>query len=97
MATYLSGQKPRDDLYDTVYYVPSIEQIRTNYPIEFNKINGYEFAYTYIEYIDKTFGWNDLLNYAKTGDFMTAFGMMEQDIYDEWIDYLKENYRRAEE
>jgi hypothetical protein len=97
MAGYLAGQKPREDLYDTVYFVPDIKQTHTNSPLEFSNIGGYDFAYTYVEYMDEAFGWESFLAYAKTGDFSIAFGIDEQRVYDGWVGFLKENYTRAED
>lgn len=97
LATYLADQKPPEDLYDTSYFIPSIKQTHVINPITFNRIGGYTFAYTYIEYLDRVFGWDNFLTYAETGDFESAFGMDEQGVYDGWIDFLKENYRRAED
>jgi hypothetical protein len=73
-----------------------MRRLRRN-TITFNRIGGYTFAYTYIEYLDRAFGWDNFLTYAETGDFESAFGMDEQGVYDGWIDFLKENYRRAED
>jgi hypothetical protein len=92
LATYLSGQKPREDLYSTSYFVPSIKQTHTQSPIEFSEIGGYDFAYTYVEYLDSEFGWDNVLTYAKTNDFIRAFGKTESAVYDEWIEFLKVNY-----
>jgi hypothetical protein len=65
MATYLAGQTPREVLWP-ILFEPSIVQMHTNSPTEFEEIGGYEFAYTYIEFIDNTFGWENVLIYAKT-------------------------------
>jgi hypothetical protein len=93
MAVYLTaGQEPRENLYTTSYFVPTIEQTHTNSPIEFADIGGYAFAYTYIEYLDSVFGWEKLLAYVKTNDFASAFGKDEGNIYDGWIEFLQENY-----
>jgi hypothetical protein len=97
IAGYLAGQKPREDLYDTAYFVPDIEQTHTNSPLEFSDVGGYDFAYTYVEYIDEAFGWDSLLTYTKAGDFSIAFGMDEQRVYDGWVGFLKENYTRIED
>jgi hypothetical protein len=92
MALYLTGQKPREDLYSTYYFVPSIEQTHTGSPIEFADIGGYDFAYTYIEYLNSVFGWEKVLVFAKSNDFVSAFGKDEVNVYDGWIAFLKENY-----
>jgi hypothetical protein len=93
MAAYLSAQMPRKDLYETVYFIPSLEQTHVSSPLAFNDVDGYNFAPTYIEYLENSFGWDSVMAYARTTDFEEAFGMSEQDVYNGWIDFLKENYR----
>ncbi|OQB23420.1 MAG: hypothetical protein BWY11_01885 [Firmicutes bacterium ADurb.Bin182] len=91
LALYLSNGDPREDLY-TTSYVPGLEQTHTSDPVEFSNMGGYDFAHTYIEYLDKTFGWDSVLYLAETNDYEKAFGMSEDDVYTGWIEFLKENY-----
>jgi hypothetical protein len=92
IALYLSNGNPPLDLYSTSYFVPDINQTRTSSPVEFANIGGYDFAHTYIEYLDDTFGWESVLVFAKTSDYMSAFEKSESEIYDGWVEFLKENY-----
>ena len=92
IALYLSNGDPRVDLYSTSHSIPSLEQTHISNPIEFSNIRGYDFAYTYIEYLDAVYGWENVLTFAGTKDFMKAFGKDESAIYDGWIKFLKENY-----
>jgi hypothetical protein len=93
LALYLAGQNPRKDLYNTGRFpVPGVEQTHTKSSIAFSKMGGYSFAYTYVEFLDDAFGWNKVMAYAGTGGFVSAFGASEQDIYNGWIQFLKENY-----
>jgi hypothetical protein len=55
-------------------------------------MGGYDFAHTYIEYLDKIFGWESVLTLARTSDYNAAFGMDEAGVYEGWIQFLKENY-----
>ncbi|WPX09263.1 hypothetical protein [Anaerocellum danielii] len=41
--------------------IPSFEDIQTENPIKFANIGGYIFADTYIQYLDKKYGWNKVL------------------------------------
>lgn len=93
LALYLANGDPRDDLYSTSYFVPSIEQTYTLNPVEFNEVGGYDFAYTYIEYLDETFGWEHVVSFARTNDYLDAFGEDEASLHDGWVDFLKTNYR----
>ena len=45
-----------------------------------------------IEYLDKTFGWNKVLLFLKQNKYENVFGQSEQEIYNNWIEYLKNNY-----
>lgn len=89
LAGYLSGQNPGDITgYGTI---PSIEQIQIEgltAPITFANFNGYPYSYTYIEYLNDTYSWDSIRDFAKTGDYETAFGGSEQQIYDGWVEYV---------
>lgn len=91
-ALYLSNGAPRQDLYSTSYYVPSVKQTRTSSPVEFADMGGYEFAHTYIEYLDKTYGWEKVLLFLKEGSFEGAFGVGEESVHDAWVEFLKQHY-----
>lgn len=86
LAGYLSGQNPGDiKNYGTV---PTLEQTRVKGltgPIKFAKFNGYAFSYNYIEYLNITFSWDRVKEFAGTGDYEAAFGMNEEEIYNEWV------------
>jgi len=91
IALYLTNGNPRPNLLNYMY-IPSLKQTRTTNPVEFANIGGYEFAHTYIEYLDNTFGWENVLVLAETFDYIKAFGINESEIYDGWVDFLKAKY-----
>lgn len=68
-------------------------EIKTSNPVKFSKMGGYTFANTYIEYIDKKYGWEKLMEIIKTEDYETVFGKSDEDIYNEWVDYIKNYYQ----
>jgi len=72
--------------------IPSYSDIQTQNPIKFSNMGGYSFANTYIEYIDHTYGWDKVLDLIKTEDYDGVFGKSGQEIYSEWVNYLKSNY-----
>ena len=49
--------------------------------------------HTYIEYIEVTYGWNAVLEIIKSEDFEEVFGKSKENIYDEWVAYIKEYYQ----
>lgn len=71
--------------------IPSYEDTLTRNPIRFEKCGGYIFSHTYIEYIEKTYGWDKVLQIIKTEDYKGTFGKSQREIYDEWVAYI-ENY-----
>lgn len=93
-ALYLTNGAPPDDLYDNSP-TPTLKQLDTNSPVDFSNMGGYYFAHTYIEYLDKTYGWDKVLVLLKTGDYSAALGKTRETIYQEWVAFLKENYSAA--
>jgi len=91
VALYLSNGNPPHDLYSS-QKTPMIKEISTNNPIKFANIGGYVFAHTYIEYLDKIFGWNKVLAFLRDNEYEKAFGQSEEEVYNNWIDYLKNYY-----
>jgi hypothetical protein len=90
MALYLSNEEPFNAAY--LDDIPSYSDIQTRSPIKFSNMHGYDFANTYIEYIDSTYGWDKVLSLIKTEDYKGVFGKSSQDIYAEWVNYLICNY-----
>lgn len=89
LAGYLSGQNPGDiNRYGTI---PSLEQTRVKgliAPIKFANFSGYQYSYNYIEYLNNTYSWDSIKAFAKTGDYVAAYGVGEEEIYDGWIEFL---------
>ncbi|NLO09360.1 MAG: hypothetical protein GX129_05760 [Clostridiales bacterium] len=89
LAGYLSGQNPGDiKRYGTI---PTLEQTRIKgltAPIKFADFNGYQYSYSYIEYLDNTYSWDSIKAFAQAGDYEAAFGASEEDIYNGWLRYI---------
>jgi hypothetical protein len=92
LAGYLSGQHPHLSLSQQWWPIPAIHEMRTSNPVSFSNMGGYPFSYTYVEYLNDTFGWESMISLATTNDFVTAFGKDENEIYDGWIEFLYGNY-----
>lgn len=90
-ALHLSNGDPPRDLYRTSP-VPTVGQMRTANPVEFADIGGYDFAHTYIEYLDAAFGWPSVLAYVRTSDAVAVFGVDEDELHAGWTEFLAENY-----
>ena len=92
LATYLAGQVPYFSL-DYFYDIPTLKDLKSENQIRFGEIGGYQYSYTYIEFLDNNYGWDkvlELLRGKKT--YEEIFSKSEQDIYEEWVEYLRENY-----
>lgn len=73
--------------------IPSFQDIKTSNPIKFANICGYDFSTTYIEYLDKTYGWDKVIDILTTEDYDATFGKSEKEIYEEWVNFIK-NYEQ---
>lgn len=91
MALYLSNGEPFYRKYLDNYTIPTYHAVNSNNPLIFSNCGGYTFAHTYIEYLDKTYGWEKVLKLIKTENYEDCFGISQKEIYEEWVLYL-ENY-----
>ncbi len=88
LATYLADQVPKTDDYD-INKIPSIDDMHTEDGLKFGNMGGYAYSYFYIQYLDKTYGWDKVVAYAKgEGDYNEVFNKTEKEIYNEWCEYL---------
>lgn len=84
LATYLANQRPsQEDLRS--FSVPSMEDMKTENGLKFGNMGGYAFAYNYIEFLDKKYGWDKVMAFASgAGTYEQIFKKTEADIYREW-------------
>jgi hypothetical protein len=71
---------------------PSLEETQTSNPVKFSDMGGYYYAYTYMEYLDKTYGWDKVLSLLRGVDLEKVFQKSREDLYAEWLGFLKSNY-----
>ena len=45
---------------------------------------GYQFSYTYVDYLIRTYGFDKTIKLVKTGSYENTFGKTEQEIYNDW-------------
>lgn len=91
MALYLSNGEPFYKEYLQDNRIPSCSDLRTGNPIRFSNMGGYLFAPTYIQYLDRQYGWSKVLQLVKTEDYQKTFGKTENQIYSGWVNWI-ENY-----
>lgn len=88
LATYLSEQKPEENEIKSMT-VPSLNDMHTDNGLKFGNMGGYAFSYNYIEYLDKKYGWDKVMDYASgNGSYEEIFNRSEEDIYADWCQYL---------
>jgi hypothetical protein len=95
LATYLANQKPDQGSVSFASF-PSFEDLQTNSALRFGNMGGYAYSYSYIEYLDKTYGWDSVMAFASgEKDYQQAFGKSELEIYTDWGGYIKQQERGA--
>ena len=84
LATYLAEQKP-DETEFLHMQAPTLSDMHTENGLKFGNMGGYAFSYKYIEYLDKTYGWDKVMDFASgKGSYEAVFGKSEQALYDDW-------------
>lgn len=91
IATYLSNQQPQNDLLQ-YSKIPEIEFLDIKNQLKFGNSMGYQYSYTYVEFITKIYSWNHVVELIDDEDYEKTFGKSRKKIYEEWIIYLKNNY-----
>lgn len=91
IALYLSNGNPFYREYLEYFTIPTYRATNSNNPLTFSKSGGYIVAHTYIEYLDKTYGWDKVLKLIETENYDECFDKTKKEIYDEWVHYI-ENY-----
>lgn len=91
-ALYLSNGEEFNPDWLEYMSIPTYEDTLTRNPIRFSDCGGYTFAHTYIQYLEETYGWDNVLKIIKTEDFEAVFGKTQKEIYDEWVKYIR-NYK----
>lgn len=93
MALYLSNGQPFYKAYLEELEIPKYSDLQTKNPMKFEECNGYLFASTYIEFLDVTYGWDNVLELLKKEEYQKVYGKTEQELYKEWVSYLM-NYNQ---
>lgn len=90
-ALYLTNGEPFEKVYIKQLGIPTYQETISNHPLIFADCGGYTYAHTYIEYLEKAYGWNAVLELLETEAYEEVFGKTRQEIYKEWVEYV-ENY-----
>jgi hypothetical protein len=88
IAGYLSKQTPSPN-FMKMNKIPTFKDTKTENEIKFGKIGGYNYSYSYVEYLDKTYGWDKVIRILKGESYKAVFSKSEEDIYNEWVLYLQ--------
>ncbi len=93
VALYLSNGELFYKEYVESHPIPTYRDTCSNNPITFSDCGGYTFAHTYIEYLDKTYGWDKVLDLIKSENYEKCLGKSREEIYEEWVYYIR-NYHQ---
>lgn len=93
MALYLSNGEPFYKGNLEYFIIPTYNIINSNNPLTFSHSGGYTFAHTYIEYLDKTYGWDQVLKLIETENYENCFGKTKKEIYEEWVHFIENYYQ----
>lgn len=93
VALYLSNGEPFYKSGLDFFDIPIYKDVCSNNPIRFSNCGGYTFAHTYIEYLDKEYGWDAVLMLIETEDYEKCFGKSKKEIYEEWVDFIENYYQ----
>lgn len=90
LAGYLSGNtKPNYK----INLIPTIEDTKISNPIKFGSSGMYGASYTYIHFLEEEYGMGKILDLVKTPkDYKKIFGVSEDDIYSNWIEFIRREY-----
>lgn len=95
LATYLAGQTPPAEFLSYLS-MPTLAQTHTRDERQFGDMGGYAYSYSYIEYLDQTYGWDRVIDFAAGGrSYQSVFGASEQQVYDGWAQYLKQAFSQG--
>lgn len=93
MALYLSNGEPFYKANLEYFTIPAYNDTNSNNPLTFSNCDGYTFAHTYIEYLDKTYGWDKVLKLIKSENYEKCFDKSKKEIYEEWVHYIENYYQ----
>lgn len=93
MALYLSNGEPFYKANLEYFTIPAYNDTNSNNPLTFSNCSGYTFAHTYIEYLDKTYGWDKVLKLIKSENYEECFDKSKKEIYEEWVHYIENYYQ----
>lgn len=93
VALYLTNGEPFYREYLEDMPIPTYSDTLTRNPIRFSKCGGYQLAHIYIEYIDGQYGWDKVLDLMKTENYEECLGISEEELYNEWVNYIQNYYQ----
>ena len=93
IALYLSNGEPFYKEYLYYLAIPTYNDTTSNNPLTFSNSGGYTFAHTYIEYLDKTYGWDKVLKLIETENYEECFDKSRKEVYEEWVHYIENYYQ----
>jgi len=88
IALYLAEQIPSNRLIRHERDLTFEEFDHTN-PLKFANVGGYTLAYTLIDYLEQTYGWNQVIALIEPeATYISELGLNKQSLFDDWMRYL---------
>ncbi len=93
LACYLAGQGPNGHLVLRAG-LPSFDLLTMNDPIKFAGSGGYQFSYTYVEFLADRYGWDAIRSLLLSQeDYQAVLKKDRREVYREWLGVLSAKYR----
>ena len=84
VATYLAGQESK-----LSPKIPEFKAMQAEDLNSFLENDGYAFSYKYVEFLEKNYGSEKIVQLIKTNDYEEALGKTGLEIYNEWLLYME--------
>jgi hypothetical protein len=89
-ALYLAGQEPTAEMVRAARDISWEEFTRTN-AIQFARVGGYALAYTLVEFMEETWGWERVLGFLEPGTgYEEVTGMSKRELFEAWKLWLED-------
>ncbi len=90
LALYLAQQVPSAE--DVLEYSQGVQydDFTTHNPFTFANYGGYSMAYSYIEYLETVYGWEQVVNLIQKGSsYESVLGISEKDTFVKWKEWVR--------
>jgi len=73
--------------------IPKFSELFAGHKVTSSDITGdYLFAGSFVDFAAATYGFRSISAFVQTNDFSSSFGKTEREIWEGWVQYLREHY-----